>query len=248
MTPSQTFPRVLDESLLDQLFRFDGAFLRGTCRLNNHAEGPGLIEFRDQQVCAEMLSLYAHHYPSARRAALVSQWSMDLICVTLALPLAAAAQNLQCVVRDPCVALDNGRPVAQVFARGEVLPLSDPLTFVQRLLTEDLAPLLLTLASAGRVAQRLLWNNMANAINVALDYFQMPDAPKWRTRLFHERTWADGTRNPLFGFMQPTSGSSGVPLLMRKVCCLHHQLGDERPYCDNCPLLRGIDVTLSDQA
>ncbi|WP_283188200.1 siderophore-iron reductase FhuF [Pseudomonas sp. PMCC200344] len=248
MTSLQTTARMLDETLLDKLFRFDGAFLRSTCRLSSHVEGRGLIEFRDPQTCTDLLRLYAHYYPAAPRAALVSQWSMDLICVTLALPLAAAAQHLRCIVHDPHVALENGMPVAQVFAAGEVLPLNNPLAFAQQLLTEDMAPLVQALASAGRVAQRLLWNNVAAAIDVALDYFQMPHAPQWRDHLFRERHWADGTRNPLYGFLQLAPGPSGVPLLMRKVCCLHHQLGDARPYCDNCPLVPGADITAPHQA
>lgn len=248
MTAFQASALVLDEALLDRLFRFEGAFLRSTCRLSTNVEGRGLIEFRDPQTCTELLGLYAHYYPAAPRAALVSQWSMDLICVTLALPLAAAAQNVRCTVRDPHVVLVEGMPVAQLFAAGEVVALSDPLAFVQQLLVTDMAPLVLALASAGRVAQRLLWNNVAAAIEVSLAYFQMPQAPQWRDRLFRERHWADGTRNPLYGFLQLAPGPSGAPLLMRKVCCLHHQLGDARPYCDNCPLLPGADITQSHQA
>jgi len=248
MTSLQTSPRMLDENLLDQLFRFDGAFLRGTCRLGSGVEGRGLIEFRDPRTCTELLSQYARYYPAAPRAALVSQWSMDLICVVLALPLAAAAQNLCCTPRDPHVALEDGMPVAQVFATCEVLPLNDPLALAQPLLMQDVAPLVQALASAGRVAQRLLWNNVAAAINVALDYFQVPHAPRWRDRLFRERHWADGTRNPLYGFLQLAPGPSGAPLLMRKVCCLHHQLGEGRPYCDNCPLATGVGSTPLHQA
>lgn len=226
----------LDDALLDQLFRYDGAFLRSTCRLSGQPQGRGLHELADTQVCAELLAQYAHYYPAASRAALVSQWSMDLICVTLALPLAAAAQHLRCDVEAAQVVLDNGMPVAQVFARAEVRPLGEPLAFAQQLLGEYLAPFIRALASAGRVAPRLLWNNVAAALDVALDYFQMPDAARWRAELFTQRTWRDGTRNPLYGFLNLAPGPSGVPLLMRKVCCLHHQLGDARPYCDNCPL------------
>ncbi|MGL4317008.1 MAG: siderophore-iron reductase FhuF [Pseudomonas sp.] len=245
MTTFQASALVLDEALLDRLFRFEGAFLRSTCRLSTNVEGRGLIEFRDPQTCTELLGLYANYYPAAPRAALVSQWSMDLLCVTLALPLAAAAQNVRCNVRDPHVVLVEGMPVAQLFAAGEVVALSDPLAFVQQLLVTDMAPLVQALASAGRVAQRLLWNNVAAAIEVSLAYFQMPQAPQWRDRLFRERHWADGIRNPLYGFLQLAPGPSGVPLLMRKVCCLHHQLADARPYCDNCPLLPDSDITPS---
>lgn len=239
---------MLDETLLDRLFRFDGAFLRETCRLHSQPEGTPLKQFQDPRTCADFLNLYEHYFPTASRPALVSQWSIDLICVVLGLPMAAAAQGLRCTPDEPRVMLDRGMPVAQAFATGKVETAGSHLDLLQQVLSEELAPLWKALASAGRVAQRLLWNNAAAAIDVALDYFQTPHAQALRGELFRQRHWPDGTLNPLYGFLNLAPGPTGAPLLMRKICCLHYQLGEGRPHCDNCPLLPRTDLTQPAQA
>lgn len=232
----------LDDSLLDRLFRFEGASLRETCRLLSRTEGLSLAQLSDPQTCNEALTRFAVHHPGANRTALASQWSMHLMCVLLALPLAGVAQGLHCTAQAPVIILDRGLPKAQAFSGGHCAPLHCPTRLLQQLLTDVLAPLWEALAATGCVAQRLLWSNTAAVIDAVLGLFRMPNVERLRPGLFAERSWPDGTRNPLYGFLRAAPGPAGATIMRRRICCLHHQLGEARPHCKHCPLMPGAGV------
>jgi hypothetical protein len=69
MTDTQANGPVLDDTLLDRLFRFEGASLRETCRLLGRPEGLPLAQFCHPQICDEALKRFAAHHPGANRAA-----------------------------------------------------------------------------------------------------------------------------------------------------------------------------------
>lgn len=243
MTEIQANELVLDDALLDRLFRFKGASMRETCRLLSRPEGLSLAQFRNPQTCDEVLKLFAGHHPDANRAALASQRSMHLICVILALPLAAAVQGLHCTAQAPAIILDQGLPKALVFSSGRCTPLHCPTSLLQQLLVEVLAPLWETVAGIGYVAQRLLWSNTAAVIEAVVGSFRMPNVEALRRNLFAERHWPDDSFNPMYGFLRTVPGPAGAPIMIRRICCLHHQLGEARPHCKYCPLMPGADIS-----
>lgn len=237
MNSEKAFSPPLDDALLDRLFRAEAAFLRRRCRIDDGRGGLALQRLHGARCCAGLLARYgARHPQAASPAAVVSQWSVDLLCVLLALPLAAATAGLACELYDPRLLIEDGAPVALLFSSGTVRPLDSLQDELRRRIRCGLAPLWQAVSEASGVALRLLWSNAAAAIDTGLDYFAMPRADEERAGLFGRATWEDGSDNPLWRHLRQRSGHDGPPWSVRRVCCLHPQLGGAKPRCGNCPL------------
>lgn len=231
MTGSCPAAMPLDAALLDMLFCGDGAFLRARYRIGLAPAGLTPAELAAR--CGELVAEYAGCYPGAPRAAVVSQWSVDALMVLLAPHLAALAAGWALELEEVRLMLEHGAPATLACAGGAVSPLACAAGRVRELIERELAPLWRALATAGRVAPRLLWSNTAAALDVAFDYFPPPDADALRARLFDARQWPDGVANPLAGQLRRAPGEAAE----RRLCCLSHQLGAGCEHCSNCPLV-----------
>lgn len=227
--------------------------LRDRMRPQNIALASGelaysLEDLQQPDVLNELLEAFTFHYPERKKAAIVSQWSMNYlsVCVpALLLP----------VVSTRCGVAIDGRALFLVTLEGApqslwlpsqcfIIPNSSHSKYYQALLDHHFAGLFSSLAQVGRVSERMLWSNFAiiwdNLFHRLSFHPELAavaeDAQRW---LYQAQISNSSLR--LNHFMRLVA--SPVPEIRQKLplrshCCLHYMLHDrarEEVLCESCP-------------
>lgn len=203
-----------------------------------------------------LLNRFALLYPGVNRAAVVSQWSMNYMAIVLPAALACGL-TLDCAIdfQDPESVLlhDNGEPQALCLAKHlPTLAAEDRAAYWSQLVHGHLAPLIVSLAAAGGLAQKVLWGNMVAIWDGA---FTRMDADLSKDGFAQAHQWlqpvlVNNGRLKLRGLQRTVASPapqicSTLPL--RRHCCLHYQLhapveGEPPVLCESCPKLHRLPV------
>ena len=221
--------------------------------------GPGTL-VRADCVMAHLPSMrdaMRARYAGEDARALLSQWSKYYfslyiggavaVAVLLRRPLRMDWQHCHLILRD-------GMPQALVLPADALGELTDaPSQRYRSLCVGHLMPYIEAMATAVRVAPRVLWSNVGHTLEYALSQLEaQPLAASDRAYLLERGTLLDTDMpNPLLHairFVTPNSPQLANPLRVRRVCCLRYLLPGEELLCTSCPLLLKLsDAALAEQ-
>lgn len=210
----------------------------------------------DPAVLQPLLTRFALLYPGVNSAAVVSQWSMNYMSITLPATLACVLTRGSAIDfwnEEFVLFHDDGQPRALGLAKPmPVLAARDRSAYWSRLIHEHLAPLFATLSAAGGLAPKILWGNMVAIWDGA---FARMDADLSREGFAEAHAWLEPVtvndgRLKLRGLQRMVESPAPqiVPQLpLRRHCCLHYQLhkrveGEPLVLCESCPKLHRLPL------
>jgi ferric iron reductase protein FhuF len=120
---------------------------------------------------------------------------------------------------------------------------------VSRVFAHHLAPLWRTVAAAGGIAERILWENTAVRVYGLYEGRMESAGPREQARIAADFDWLRQEAepavfgidyNPLarFDFDKTPVDGRARPVRFRKTCCLYYQVPHAREYCRACPLVK----------
>ncbi|AVY95830.1 MULTISPECIES: siderophore-iron reductase FhuF [Microvirgula] len=208
---------------------------------------------RDPENIAAAMARYASRHATAPRRALVSQWLKRYLACLLIPQLALLQHGWRLPQEISALSLRMGPDgEACAFRYAYVgAPLQDDTDRWSELLFDHLAPLIAALASHGRLAPRVLWNNLGNLLDAI--FSRLPSSSEAdRLFLLEAGHWLlpDGSGNTLRNPMRyPVRHIAPLlpevrttPTRLRRLCCLRHEIPG-MVYCASCPHLEHLDRT-----
>lgn len=211
-----------------------------------------LEELYQPEVLEKLLEGFARHYPGRKKAAIVSQWSMNYMSVCLPaclIPVIAINQAAPIWRQSTAFIQRNAQPKALQFLE-ERQPISAQgrHQYYHDLLDNHLGALFPVLAKVGKVNERMLWSNCAVIWdNLFLRVQACPefipaaqDAMNWWYKA--ELVGRKLRLNRFLSLVDSPVPEAREKLPLRSHCCLHYKLHDEikgEPdvLCESCPKL-----------
>lgn len=202
------------------------------------------------------LERFALLYPGVNRAAVVSQWSMNYMSITLPATLACVLTSGVAVdfwSGQHALVHEDGQPRALALDNPpQPLAEAERAAYWSRLVHEHLAPLFTTLAAAGGLAPKILWGNMVAIWDGA---FMRMDPDLSHAGFAEAHAWLEPVavndgRLKLRGLQRMVESPAPdlcAQLPLRRHCCLHYQLhapveGEPPVLCESCPKLHRLPV------
>lgn len=200
----------------------------------------------DPQGIPALLGAHGRHLGCEDMRPVSVAWLLDYCWTLLPAFIAAATLLQQRLPLAPSLcwlALDaDGHPVRlHLLDDGIALPGTEPAARYGELLRTHLPPLVAALARHGRVAERLLWGNVARRMEAVFEQVLPAAGEAGRIdaeALLGSACWPDGSPNPLHGRMRSISRDAGgraTRVVLHRECCLCYLLPEE-DYCAACPL------------
>lgn len=233
---------------LDRLIPEPLSYLKGTFRFD--AGGSETIDCR--ALCAPeqfeaVIDRYAARFPGADRRAAVSVWTMYYFSHLVVSPLifwlldrrilALGAADL--VARlDPQTILPAGfilRDEGGQQPEGSVFDAMDGAT------RNHAQPLIATIAAQSGLSPKLLWSNVAVYADWVIREVgaAVSERRDEALALIENARWADGSPNPMSGWIRQEIGADGACFSQRRICCLRYLLPGV-PGCGMvCPIPAG---------
>lgn len=188
-----------------------------------------------------------HATPERRppdRRAVISQWSKYFLSQAIYVPVAANLlldRQLPLALDELGLMLDAEGLVERLVVphEGTAIVAADAESRLRPLLNALLAPAITAMAAHTGIAPRALWSNAGHYYEYLIGQLQVSAKTSAGVaegaRLMTLRSFADGTRNPLYQPIRYVDEGAGQPRRLRRVCCVRYRL-PELGYCGNCPL------------
>lgn len=192
----------------------------------------------------QVIGAFAAAYPGCDGRAVVSLWTQWYFAA-LVIPSVAAAVRLGRVLpvgigEIGIVLGEEGQPDAIVIEHDGTVPPLGAAELFEKLISENMEPLVAALCRAFAVSPRLMWSNAATVLEWALSQSEagiVGDAAALAEgrRLLHGRMTARGLANPLHEPVRYVT-EQGTRVRRRRVCCLRYLLNGEEHCGSLCPL------------
>ncbi|WP_211928309.1 siderophore-iron reductase FhuF [Ciceribacter sp. L1K23] len=242
------------QDILDRLLQQSTGGKYAYCKGKFVLDDPANVErIECRELCdasrfAGIIDRYASRFGEADRRAVVSMWTMyyfSTLAISATIFWLEMRRSLPLALEEVAVCLDPETAEPRCFVlqnAGEEAHHLQIGSALQPLLLRHATPLIAAISENTGVARRLVWSNLvAYFAWIVTEIGRLTDSALEAEglELLQTALWSEDIPNPMLGLVQEISGSGGVTINRRRVCCLRYLLPGIAGCGEVCPLPGG---------